>query len=195
MLPSPLYYNLFLIRWLHRMIQGDKRAITVFINDVEETYRMMHSRASKAAKDTAQGGKETIQLVAEDPSHTISFNVPDGPPPPLESLQLSGPGTESLDKEEVHKMLNLRWEIYQGFDKGFQEALKKGSLDDVNELLGEMEVEMAEAIVQQLDMAGILSFSKSGIVDETPAGKAAAAAAAASEEAEKEKGEEAVVDA
>lgn len=138
---------------------------------------MLLERAEAAAQEDQAGGKERIQLVAEDPSQTIGFNVPDGPPPA--DLRFEGPGTENLDPEEVREALQRRWEIFEGFEDDFKAALKTGKLDAVNEILGDMEVPRAEEVVQLLDIAGILSFSRSGVVDETGQGQVAEEATAA----------------
>ena len=80
---------------------------------------------------------------------------------------MEGPGTENLDIEEVRKALQLRWDVFCGFPETLQEALKGGTLEAVNKVLGEMTVEEAEGVVQQLDMVGILNFAEGGIRDET----------------------------
>ena len=147
-----------------RMVGGDKRAIKVFEDDVENTYNHIVTR-SKIAKEEESQGREQIQLVPENPSQSISFNVPDGPPP--EHLVLEGPGTEDMDVEEVRKALQFRWDVFQGFSPALREALKSGGLDGVNKVLGKMDVPEAEAIVNSLDLAGILNFADGGIRDET----------------------------
>lgn len=151
------------IEYVYRMFSGDPRARQVFDNDLKETFNMMMSRAENAKKE--EESKERIQLVAEDPGSTITFNVPEGPPP--ENIKLEGPGTENLDPEEVRKALQARWEIFESFPEVFKNALKTGKLDAVNDVLGDMEVTEAEEVVKFLEIAGILSFSKSGVVDET----------------------------
>jgi cell division cycle protein 37 len=145
-----------------KMIQGDKRAEKVFVDDVESTYGHLVTRAAASA---ASEGTEQIQLVPENPTQTISFNVPTGPPP--ENLTLEGPGTEDLDIEEVRTALQLRWDVFDGFEEDLKEALREGTLDGVNKILGSMPVEEAEDVVGKLDMAGILSFAEGGIRDET----------------------------
>ncbi|KAG8934184.1 hsp90 co-chaperone Cdc37 [Tulasnella sp. 418] len=124
---------------------------------------MMASRAENIAAE--ESAKESIQLVAEDPSQEITFNVPDGPPP--ENIVLEGAGTEGLDVEEVKKALQMRWDIFSGFDEPMKAALKSGKLDAVNEQLAKMEVPEAEEFVKLLDVGGILSFSRKDIVDQT----------------------------
>lgn len=147
-----------------KMIGGDKRAIKVFEDDVESTHQHFIKRA-KLAQEEEREGREQIQLVPENPNQSISFNVPDGPPP--EHLVLEGPGTENMDLEEVRKALQFRWDVFRGFSPALQEALTSGGLDDVNKILGRMDVPEAEGIVHSLDMTGILSFADGGIRDET----------------------------
>jgi len=154
-----------------KMIAGDKRAQKIFVDDFEKTYNHLSERVKITSAEAAEeaAGREQIQLVPTSPGQSISFNVPDGPPP--ENLVLEGPGTEDLDIEEVRKALEFRWAVFDGFDDDLKEALKGGSLDEVNKVLGAMTVQDAEVIVQNLDMAGILSFSESGIRDETGKGQ------------------------
>ncbi|KAK7469309.1 hsp90 co-chaperone Cdc37 [Stygiomarasmius scandens] len=155
-----------------KMISGDPRAEKVFVDDVDKTYVHMCSRVEMAKAEEQAGGVEQIQLVPESPDQTISFNVPSGPPP--EHITLEGPGTEDMDLEEVRKALQMRWDVFSNFPEPLQQALKEGSLDKVNQVLGAFDVTTAEGIVQQLDIAGILSFAEGGIRDETAAGRAAA---------------------
>ena len=165
------------------MFSGNAQARAVFDNDFEDTYRMMLSRASQASTDEE---RERIQLMAEDPTQTISFNVPDGPPP--ENIRLEGPGTEGLDVEEVKEALQRRWDIFDSFSDEMKKALKSGKLEEVNDVLGDMEVEPAEDVVQLLQIAGILSFSQEGIIDQTgkdkDVGEAGSSATAAGAEKE-----------
>jgi len=151
------------------MVSGDKRAQIVFVKDVEDTYSHLVSRVLASQAEASPGGVEQIQLVPENPSQTISFNVPDGPPP--ENITLEGPGTEGMDVEEVKKALQLRWDVFDGFSEGMKEALRSGKLDDVNKCLGDMSVDAAEEVVRLLDVGGILSFAEGGIRDETGKGE------------------------
>lgn len=149
------------------MISGDPRATSVFLQDVEGTYAHLVTRvkASKEEEARTAEGTEQIQLVPENPETEITFNVPDGPPPA--DLRLEGPGTENLDIEEVRKALQLRWEVFEQFSKELQEALKSNELVKVNKVLGNMHVDEAEAVVGQLQVAGILNFADGGVRDET----------------------------
>lgn len=152
--------------FLRRMTQGDQRAISVFVKDVEETYVHIKTRAKvTAAESHAEEHKEQIQLIPEDPAANIQFNVPDGPPP--EDLRLEGPGTEGLNVEEVRKALQMRWDVFQSFPEDLRTALKVGTLEEVNKVLGNMDVKVAEDVVEKLDMAGIMSFVAGGIRDQT----------------------------
>lgn len=149
------------------MISGDKRSHDIFVNDFEKTYKHLVERVKITKEETEanSAGKEQIQLVAENPDTTINFNVPDGPPP--EVIELEGPGAKDLDVNEVRKALQMRWDIFCSFPEDFQTALKTGQLEEVNKVLGDMDVPTAEGVVQQLDMAGILDFSEKGIRDAT----------------------------
>ena len=149
------------------MVSGDKRALKVFVDDVENTYEHLVNRVKINKEESQNESREQIQLVPENPEQTISFNVPDGPPP--ENLVLEGPGTEGLDIEEVRKALQFRWDVFQGFSPDLQEALKSGGLDGVNQVLGDLDVVEAESIVNSLDVAGILNFAEGGVRDQTGA--------------------------
>jgi cell division cycle protein 37 len=153
------------------MISGDQRAETVFVNDVENTYSHLVTRVEASLEEEA-AGQEQIQLVPENPNQSITFNVPDGPPP--ENIVLEG-AAEGMDLDQVRNALQFRWDVFEAFPQDLQEALIGGELAAVNKVLGDMDVASAESVVQQLDMAGILSFAEGGIRDETPAGKAAVA--------------------
>lgn len=148
------------------MMAGDQRAQKVFVDDFQKTYAHVVNRVKITAEEAAAaGGRQQIQLVATNPEQTISFNVPDGPPP--ENLVLEGPGTEGMDIEEVRKVLQMRWDVFDSFDEELKACLREGSLEKVNLLLGEMSVEDAEIVVRNLDMTGILNFTEGGIRDAT----------------------------
>ncbi|EJU03366.1 hypothetical protein DACRYDRAFT_50428 [Dacryopinax primogenitus] len=162
--------------FFRRMASGHQNAQAVFMKDVNDTYGLMKQRVA-ANRASASQGKETIQLQVESGVNSISFNIPDGPPPPPgQALEVNYEGLEEgerPDVEEVRMWLQKRWDIWQGFPKKLRKALQSGSLENVNKVLEGMEVEPAEKIVQQLQEGGILNFSESGVRDETPAGKAA----------------------
>ena len=151
------------------MITADQRAVMVFMKDVDDTYNHIVNRvkANKEEEEELSKGAEQIQLVPENPDAEISFNVPDGPPP--ENIKLEGPGTESMDTEEVRKALQMQWEVFDSFEENMKEALKSQTLEAVNKVLGSMGIEDAERVVELLQISGILSFSESGIRDQTGA--------------------------
>jgi cell division cycle protein 37 len=130
--------------------ENGKKALSVFTTDVDATYGRMETRVREMNADTQShlspsgGGEEQIQLVAEG-TNTISFNLPDGPPPA--EIRFEGEGTEDWDVEEVRAFLQKKWDIFQAFDVKMQEALKSEDLEKVNKVLGKMGVEKAEAVV------------------------------------------------
>ncbi|KAI0769900.1 Cdc37 N terminal kinase binding-domain-containing protein [Fomes fomentarius] len=151
--------------FFRKMISGDQRATGVFEKDVHDTYAHLVERVRVSKAEEQAAGGEQIQLVPENPETSISFNVPEGPPP--EHLELEGAGFENVTVEEVRKALQMRWDVFTNFEPRLQEALKSQSLDEVNKVLGSKKVEEAEEIVRLLDVAGILNFSEGGIRDET----------------------------
>ncbi|KIY46674.1 hsp90-like protein [Fistulina hepatica ATCC 64428] len=153
--------------FFNKMKQGDPRARKVFVDDVENTYVQLMGRVDENLRElaTEAPGREQIQLVAEKPGQAITFNVPDGPPP--EDLRLEGEDAENLDVEEVRRALQMRWDVFSAFPQDLQDALKDGRLETVNEVLGEMDVIVGEAVVNSLARAGILNFAEGGIRDQT----------------------------
>ncbi|TFY59211.1 hypothetical protein EVG20_g7877 [Dentipellis fragilis] len=149
-----LYYSLIMTSTSapNRMIQGGQAAHAIFRKDVEDTYAHVCRRVEITKQEEA-AGQEQIQLVAENPETTISFNVPDGPPP--ENLVLEGPGTEDMDIDEVRKALQMRWDLFNTLSPALQDALKTGELVKVNKVLGSMSIPEAENAVRVLDMGGI----------------------------------------
>ena len=149
----------------------NKDALRVFQNDVDQTWARIESRSGEMAAERAAAGvnsageREQIQLVAQDPSTTITFETPDGPPP--DEITIEGEGSEEMDPEKVRQFLQRRWEIFESFPKNLKKALQSKSLEEVNKVLGKMAVDEGEETVQLLDEAGILSFSSKDIVDKT----------------------------
>lgn len=145
---------------------GGKKAIDIFLRDVNETYDRMEKRVVEMAAETAARkasgeepeGEEQIQLVAEGDA-TISFNIPDGPPP--ETITLEGEGTEGMDPVEVWKYLMRRWEIFEGLGEEMKSAVKGETLEGVNKVLAKMGLEQAEEAVSpkyfQRPVAGCVS--------------------------------------
>lgn len=154
------------------MTAADPKALKIFLEDVAATSSRIIARAKVVASEQAAarasappGGREQIQLVAENASTKINFDVPDGPPP--EHLTLEGEGAQELDIEKVREWLQRRWEIFESFPEGLKKALGKKELKGVNRVLGKMAVEDAEEVVGLLQEAGILSFSEEGVKDMT----------------------------
>ncbi|KZO96492.1 hypothetical protein CALVIDRAFT_537258 [Calocera viscosa TUFC12733] len=164
-----------------RMLTGNAKAQAAFMKDVNDTSNIVKERAS-ATRDEESEGRETIQLHVENGVSSISFNIPEGPPPPddmpLEVSFEGGEEDEQPDLAEVRAFLKRRWDIWQGFTPKLRKALESKSLDRVNKVLEGMSVEQAEQVVAEMQESGILNFSEEGIRDETPAGKAAREAAA-----------------
>jgi cell division cycle protein 37 len=141
-----------------RMRQAGPKAEAVFQNDVNDTYARMEKRCAEIKLEQAASGgdREQIQLVAEDPSVEISFNLPDGPPP--EQLVLEGEGVEDLDINEVKVFLQRKWDIFESLPEALKEAMKTKSLEEVNKVLGKMDLAEAEHAVELMQEGGMLSF-------------------------------------
>ena len=127
----------------------------MFVEDFNTTYTRIAQRTIEMIAEDTQD-REQIQLVAQDPSMEITFNLPDGPPP--DELRVEGDGSEDLDLEQVRAFLERKWEIFEGFDDQLKVALKSEKLDEVNKVLGAMKVAEAEEVVELLQEGGMLSF-------------------------------------
>ncbi|BGP48359.1 hsp90 co-chaperone Cdc37 [Rhodotorula kratochvilovae] len=156
--------------FFQRMTGANHAVLKIFLDDVLKTSERIIDRAKvvaaeRAAKAGDQEGVEQIQLVASSPDTTITFEVPDGPPP--EHLEITGEGSEELDPVLVREFLQKRWDIFESFPKNLKAALAEKNLEKVNKVLGRMSVEDAEQVVEQLQEAGILSFEQPGVIDQT----------------------------
>lgn len=140
----------------------------MFTKDVEDTYNLLRKRV-KASKEDMNTERETIQLVPAEEGQTITFDVPDGPPPA--ELQLSD-DLKEYSVEQVREALQGRWDMFMSFKPKLRKALKNGSLDEVNKVLGAMDVSEAETVVTLLHQTGILNFADNGQVRDMT-GKAA----------------------
>lgn len=140
-----------------RVQTKDHQASKLFNDDVDGTYRRIHTRAAEILKEREQNanseGVEQIQLHAVDPNTTINIQVPPKTPTP----------TASEEEQAVEKASR---EIFESFPPGLQRALESGSLDEVNKVLAKMSVEEAEEIVEKLGQGGMLSLEQ-GVVDAT----------------------------
>ncbi|KZT53950.1 hypothetical protein CALCODRAFT_439378 [Calocera cornea HHB12733] len=167
--------------FFQRMSSGNQKAQAVFMKDVNDTYTLMKQRVEATRAEESEG-RETIQLQVENGVNSISFNIPEGPPPPDDRpLEISFEGVEEgeqPDLEEIRAWLKRRWAIWQGFTPKLRKALESKSLERVNKVLEDMSVEEAEKVVADMQEGGILNFAEEGIRDETPAGKAAREAGA-----------------
>ena len=155
------------------MIARNPKSIDMFVQDYQRTYTRVAQRTAEILAEEAANPqeREQIQLVAEDPSLVISFNLPDGPPPA--ELKIEGEGAETLDMEEVRAFLQRKWEIFEAFPEKLKIALRTESLDEVNKVLGAMQVAEAEEVVERMQEGGMLSFSESGVRDMTGVGASA----------------------
>ncbi|KAF7795325.1 hypothetical protein EIP86_006482 [Pleurotus ostreatoroseus] len=172
--------------FFQKMIARDPRATAVFEKDVADTYAHLVTRVASLPPSPPSAPTEQIQLVPENPSATISFNVPTGPPP--EHITLEGPGLAGVDPADVRRALQMRWDVFEAFSEEMRAALGSGRLEEVNAVLGAMKVEEAEEVVRLLDVAGILSFAEHGVRDVT--GEGEEEAGEEEEEGEEEEGEE-----
>ncbi|TXT13464.1 hypothetical protein VHUM_00831 [Vanrija humicola] len=152
--------------FFQRMISKNPKSIDMFKDDFARTYGHVERRSKELAAETeANEEREQIQLVAEDPSVKIGFNIPDGPPPA--ELRIEGEGADQLDMDQVRAFLERKWEIFQGFSPALQAALKTENLEEVNKVLGKMKVADAEQVVELMQEGGMLSFSEQGVRDMT----------------------------
>ncbi|WRT65135.1 uncharacterized protein IL334_002077 [Kwoniella shivajii] len=152
--------------FFQKMITRNPKSIEMFVQDFNQTYgRIAQRTAEMIAQEEASGEREQIQLVAEDPSMEIGFNLPDGPPPA--DLRLEGEGTKEMDIEQVKAFLQRKWDIFQNFPDDLRNALKTEKLDEVNQILGKMKVAEAEDVIELMQEGGMLSFSEKGVRDMT----------------------------
>jgi cell division cycle protein 37 len=128
----------------------EHRAATLFTNDVNDTYNRIKTRAAELSKENSASndpaGVEQIQLHAVDPNTKITINIPTA---------------NSEDPTEIEAR-----KIFESFSPELQKALASESLDEVNKVLGNMSVDEAEVVVEQLGNGGMLSLEE-GIIDGT----------------------------
>lgn len=80
---------------------------------------------------------------------------------PNTKINISIPPADSSDPAEIEAR-----KIFDSFPPDLQKALESESLDEVNKVLGNMKVDVAEDIVEKLGQGGMLSLEE-GIVDAT----------------------------
>ncbi|KAL2164240.1 hypothetical protein VTH06DRAFT_3456 [Thermothelomyces fergusii] len=136
-----------------RITTPGHQAQEVFYKDVQDTYTRIRNRTREIlmqrAKDEAEGkqqGVEQIQLHAVEPGTVINIRIPE----------------ENSEDEETRKGRA----IFDSFPEDMKKALQTGKLEEVNKVLGAMNVEEAEEIVGKLGEAGILSLEEE-IIDAT----------------------------
>jgi cell division cycle protein 37 len=145
-----------------RITTKDHQAQKMFYDDVESTYRRIHTRAAEILKERAEKpqsgeGVEQIQLHAVDPNTTINIMVP--------------PKVSEAEDAEVRAAEEASRAIFESFPPGLQRALESGKLDEVNKVLAKMSVEEAEEIVEKLGNGGMLSLENEIIDATTEEGK------------------------
>lgn len=121
-----------------RIMTPGHQAQGVFHKDVQETYARIRTRAreinAQRAKDKAEGKNteevEQIQLQAVEPGTVINIQIP---------------VADSQDPAEQEARA-----IFNGFKPAMKKALETGNLDEVNKVLGKMDVGEAEELVNQL---------------------------------------------
>ncbi|EON98049.1 putative hsp90 co-chaperone cdc37 protein [Phaeoacremonium minimum UCRPA7] len=139
-----------------RITTKGHQAQDVFYKDVQETYGKIKNRAREINAQRAAGGNEEgveqIQLHAVEPGTVINIRVPPA---------------NSEDAEEKKAR-----EVFETFKPEMKKALESGSLDEVNKVLGNMNIEEAEDLVGKFGEAGILSLEEQIIDATTEEGKA-----------------------
>lgn len=140
-----------------RITTKEHQAQKLFTDDVDSTYRRIHTRAAEILKEREENpqsaeGVEQIQLHAVDPNTTINISVP--------------PKVSEAEDEQVRAYEEGARQIFESFPPGLQRALESGKLDEVNKVLAKMSVEEAEEIVAKLGDGGMLSLEQ-GVIDAT----------------------------
>ncbi|KAI1180045.1 Cdc37 N terminal kinase binding-domain-containing protein [Nemania sp. FL0916] len=110
-----------------RMTTPGHQAQGMFAKDVNETYSRIKTRALELHAKQKGGGVEQIQLQALEPGLELKIQIP-----------------PENSEDEAEK--NAR-AIYETFSPDMRKALESGSLEQINEVLGNMEVPEAEEIV------------------------------------------------
>ncbi|ROT38336.1 hypothetical protein SODALDRAFT_379525 [Sodiomyces alkalinus F11] len=131
-----------------RITTKGHQAREVFLKDVRDTYGRIRTRAREIVAERAKEPAEVaqIQLHAVEPGTEIKIHIP-------------AADAETVEGKEARM-------IFESFSAAFRKALESGSLDEVNQVLGEMKVEEAEDVVGKLGEAGILSLEEQ-IIDAT----------------------------
>lgn len=134
-----------------RITTKGHQAQEVFFKDVQDTYFRIKTRTTEInaqrAADGNSGDIEQIQLHAVEPGTEIRIQIP--------------PKDGESEGEKRGR------EIFESFAPDMRKALESGSLDKVNEVLGEMKVPEAEELVGLLsEVSSLFIF----IYDDTVVG-------------------------
>ncbi|OMJ07983.1 Hsp90 co-chaperone Cdc37 [Smittium culicis] len=116
----------------------------MFFNDVEKQYKHISERCKILIKEQQESAEtESIQLQTDDPNNVIRIYVP------------SESNPEDADKLAIFKQLPTH----------FQDALKAGTLDAVNESLAKVTGPEAEDILAKCGSGGFLIVDEEIIVE------------------------------
>lgn len=137
-----------------RIMTKGHQARDVFLKDVQGMYGNIRTRAAEINKQRAASGSglaegegvEQIQLHAVEPGTVINIHVPP---------------ENSADPEDQEAR-----KVFEAFSPEMKKALESGSLDEVNKVLGNMNVAEAEDLVGKFGEAGVLSLEQE-IIDAT----------------------------
>jgi cell division cycle protein 37 len=140
-----------------RIKDKQHRASKLFLDDVEGTYGRIKQRAAEAIEEDARNAQvgdhgepvEQIQLHAVDPGTQITIQVPPADHPDQQIQEARA--------------------IFEHFSPNLQKALESGDLAEINKVLGMMQVEEAEQVVELLSQGGMLAIEEE-ILDATKPG-------------------------
>ncbi|KAJ2081934.1 hsp90 co-chaperone Cdc37 [Coemansia sp. RSA 988] len=119
----------------------------MFLKDVEARYKHVETRCKVIQSETSQNEEpevESIQLQTDDPNAPIKISVPD-----------------KSDKDEDPK----RIELFQQLPNAFQDALKVGTIDELNKVLATIPGPEAERILEICGQGMFLQVDEEVIVD------------------------------
>ncbi|ONH69362.1 hypothetical protein BON22_0510 [Cyberlindnera fabianii] len=113
-------------------------ARNAYDQEIETTFNHIKQRCVVLSQEQAMQGEQKIQLKSIDDSSELVVNLPD---------------PESEDPAEKE-----RYEIFKTLPQKMQEALKSESLDAVNAVFEEMQIEEAEHILEIFDAGDIIGI-------------------------------------
>jgi len=138
-----------------RITTKGHKAQEIFFADVQDRYGRIIGRSREILAERAKAREpvEQIQLQTVEPGTKINIRVP-----PVIADDAEIEGLEKIaddeEREEARRRVIAQVQharkIFDGFPADFRTALESGSLEEVNKVLGEMNLEEAEAIVGQL---------------------------------------------